>query len=56
MRSVANATRADARELLELAARIPIAPTVEVLPLAQANEALQRVKHSRVTGALVLRP
>lgn len=56
VRSVANATRADARELLELASRIPIATTVEVLPLSQANEALQRVKHSHVTGALVLKP
>jgi len=56
VRSVANATRADARELLDLAARIPIATSVEVLPLAEANEALARVKHSRVDGALVLRP
>ena len=56
VRSVANATRADARELLELASRIPIAPTVEVLPLSQANEALQRLKRSHVTGALVLKP
>ena len=56
VRSVANATRADARELLELAARVPITTSVEVLPLTEANEALARVKHSRVTGALVLRP
>lgn len=56
VRSVANATRADARELLELAARIPITTSVEVLPLTEANEALARVKHSSVTGALVLRP
>jgi propanol-preferring alcohol dehydrogenase len=56
VRSVANATRTDARELLELAARIPITTSVEVLPLAEANDALARVKHSRVTGALVLRP
>jgi propanol-preferring alcohol dehydrogenase len=53
---VATATRADARELLELAARIPITTSVEVLPLAEANEALARVNHSKVTGALVLRP
>ncbi len=56
VRSVANATRADARELLELAARIPIVTAVEAVPLAEANEALSRVKGSRVTGALVLRP
>jgi propanol-preferring alcohol dehydrogenase len=56
VRSVANATRTDAREVLELAARIPITTSVEVLPLAEANDALARVKQSRVTGALVLRP
>lgn len=54
--SVANATRQDAQELLELAARVGIRTDVEVLPLEAANEALQRVKHSRVKGALVLRP
>jgi len=56
VRSVANATRRDARELLELAAAIPLATTVETLPLGEANEALLRVKRSAVTGALVLRP
>jgi len=56
LRSVANATRTDARELLDLAARIPIATTVEVLRLEEANEALLRVKRSAVNGALVLSP
>ena len=56
VRSVANATRADAEELLALAGRIPITSTVETLPLEDANEALLRVKRSAVTGALVLRP
>ncbi len=56
VRSVANATRADARELLGLAVRIPITTTVEVLSLDEANAALERVKNSAVTGALVLRP
>lgn len=56
VRSVANATRADARELLELAAAIPITTSVEVLGLEDANEALLRVKRSAVVGALVLRP
>jgi len=54
--SVANATREDARQLLDLAAKIPISTTVKTLPLEQANEALVRVKHSRVQGALVLLP
>lgn len=54
--SVANATRQDARELLELAAQTGIRTDVELLPLTAANEALLRVKRSQVRGALVLAP
>jgi propanol-preferring alcohol dehydrogenase len=54
LRSVANATRRDAEELLGLAAEIPIHTDVEVMPLDQANEALRRIKHSEVAGAVVL--
>jgi propanol-preferring alcohol dehydrogenase len=54
LRSVANATRRDAEELLDLAAEIPIHTDVEVMPLSQANEALLRVKRSEVKGAVVL--
>jgi len=54
LRSVANATRRDAEELLALAAQIPIHTDVEVAPLAQANEALLCVKRSEVKGAVVL--
>lgn len=56
LRSVTNATRQDARDLMALATSIPLRPRVEVLPLDQANEALARVKHSQVNGALVLIP
>jgi len=56
LRSVANATREDARELLALAETIPIRTSVETLPLGRANEALRRVKRSEVNGALVLVP
>jgi len=56
IRSVANATRADARELLNLAMAIPITTSVEVLGLEDANEALLRIKQSAVSGTLVLRP
>ncbi len=56
LRSVANATRSDAVELLALAARIPVTTSVETLPLGRANEALLRVKRSEVRGALVLVP
>lgn len=54
LRSVANATRRDAEELLDLAARIPLRTNVESMPLERANEALRRVKHSEVSGAMVL--
>ncbi len=53
--SVANFTRRDASELLELAARIPIKTTATEYPLSEANEALADVKAGRVAGAAVLR-
>ena len=56
LRSVANATRDDARELLGLAGRIPIRTAIEVMPLEAANEALLRVKRSQINGAIVLDP
>jgi alcohol dehydrogenase, propanol-preferring len=52
--SVANFTRRDAAELLDLAARIPIATTFETHPLAAANEALARLRRGGVEGAAVL--
>ncbi len=54
VRSVANMTREDARELLELAEKIPIQTEVEVYPLAEANEVLLRLKEGRIRGAAVL--
>ncbi len=55
VRSVANATRQDAEELLRLAAEIPIHTDVELCPLAEANAVLQRLKRREVQGAAVLR-
>lgn len=55
LRSVANATRRDAREFLELAAEIPVETTVHLFTLEQANQALEAMKHSRFEGAGVLR-
>jgi propanol-preferring alcohol dehydrogenase len=55
VKSVANVTRADAEEFLPLAAQIPIVPTIEEFPLAQANEVLIKIKHSRLRAAAVLR-
>jgi propanol-preferring alcohol dehydrogenase len=54
VRSVANLTRRDGLEFLALAPRIPVRTAVEALPLAQANEALDRLRRGRVRGALVL--
>jgi propanol-preferring alcohol dehydrogenase len=54
VRSVANATRQDAEELLRLAAEIPIHTDVELYPLAEANAVLQRLKRGEVRGAVVL--
>jgi propanol-preferring alcohol dehydrogenase len=54
IRSVANLTRADGQEFLQLAAQIPLATSVEVFPLRHANEALAAVRAGRVNGAAVL--
>ena len=56
VRSVANLTRADGDELLALAAKIPIETTTTVFPLAQANDALERLRRGRIEGAAVLVP
>lgn len=55
IRSVANVTRADVREFLDLAAQIPVRTTTEVYPLEQANEALRRLADGEVAGSAVLR-
>ncbi len=55
IKSVANVTRADAEEFLPLAAQIPIVPTIEEFPLAQANEVLIKLKHSKLRAAAVLK-
>jgi alcohol dehydrogenase, propanol-preferring len=56
IRSVANMTRADARDFLALAARISLRPKVTVFSLDQANEALMAVKRDAVDGAAVIVP
>jgi alcohol dehydrogenase, propanol-preferring len=56
VRSVANLTRGDAGELLELAPRIPLKTEVTVFDLADANSALERLRKSELTGAAVLVP
>ena len=54
IKSVANVTRADIREFLQLAAKLAIEPEVESFPLEDANRALVELKHRRVRGSKVL--
>ena len=51
IRSVANSTRQDARELLRDAAVVPVVSRVQEYDLEQANEALLDLKEDRVRGS-----
>ncbi len=55
LRSVANFTREDAREFLELAAAIPIRPQTTVFDLDAAGDALDELEGGRIQGTAVLR-
>ena len=56
VRSVANLTRRDGTEFLEIAPRIPIRPQVTTFDLEQANAAIARLRAGDLTGAAVLIP
>ena len=56
IRSVANLTRADATEFLDVAARVPVRTQASVFPLAEANEALAALRGGEIQGAAVLVP
>jgi len=56
LRSVANMTRSDARDFLQIAAAINLRPKITVFPLDQANEALAAVKSDSIDGAAVIQP
>jgi propanol-preferring alcohol dehydrogenase len=56
LRSVANLTRADAEEFLELAPRVPVETRVTEYPLEQANEALADLRAGRFSGGAVIVP
>ncbi|NIA29072.1 MAG: zinc-binding alcohol dehydrogenase family protein [Actinobacteria bacterium] len=55
IKSVANVTRNDVSEFLELAAQIPIKPEFQEYSLDEANEALVELKERKIRGAKVLR-
>ena len=52
--TVANATRRDAREFMELAAEAGVVTHVQPFPMRAAHEVLQQLKHGRITGSAVL--
>lgn len=56
VRSVANLTRQDALEFMQLASRFQIETTVEAVAMEQANDALGRLREGELTGAAVLVP
>jgi propanol-preferring alcohol dehydrogenase len=54
IRSVANFTKEDAREFLQLAAEIPIRTVIQQYGLDEANQALLDLREGHVAGAAVL--
>ncbi len=54
LRSVANLTRRDGEEFMELAPRVPVRTRVEEHPLEAAGEALDRLRSGAVRGAAVV--
>jgi alcohol dehydrogenase, propanol-preferring len=56
VRSVANLTRRDAEEFLTLAPKVPVRTVTELFSLAEANQALERLRTGRLRGAAVLLP
>jgi propanol-preferring alcohol dehydrogenase len=56
IRSVANLTRRDGQEFLELAPRVPVRTRVTTYPLEQAENALADLRAGRFEGAAVVVP
>ena len=54
VRSVANLTRRDGEELLDIAPRVPVRTEITRFPLEEANEALAAVRDGTLHGAAVL--
>lgn len=55
IKSVANSTRQDVIDFLNVAAEIPVRTEIEIFPLDEANRALQLLKAGKIQGAGVLR-
>ncbi|MDR3700988.1 MAG: zinc-dependent alcohol dehydrogenase family protein [Candidatus Sulfopaludibacter sp.] len=56
IRSVANMTRADARDFLKTASEIGLRPKATAFPLDRANDALLAIRNDRIDGAAVIVP
>ena len=54
IKSVANVTRSDVREFLDMASKIPVIPEVQEYKLEEANIALTELKNRKIRGAKVL--
>ena len=54
IRSVANLTRRDGEEFLNLCPKVPVQTEVERFPLERANEALAKLREGKISGAAVL--
>ena len=54
IRSVANNTRKDGEDFLKEAAAIPVKTETQLFPMAEANAALNALKHDEIRGAAVL--
>ncbi len=55
IKSVANVTRRDVSEFLQLAAETGLRPEIEEFPLPDANRALLELRQGKIRGAKVLR-
>jgi propanol-preferring alcohol dehydrogenase len=55
VRSVANNTRQDGLDFLRVAAEIPIRTQTKIFDLAEANAALNALKHDAIAGAAVIK-
>jgi propanol-preferring alcohol dehydrogenase len=56
IKSVANLTRRDGKEFLQLAPRIPVRTRTQIFPLREANQALTALRDGKLNGAAVLVP
>ena len=54
--SVANLTRKDAEDFMTIAPKVPVRAQIELFPLTEANEALNRLRTGKLRGAAVLQP